>query len=125
MALGFWIAGVGAVGGTIAARLAAHGQDVSLVARGARGIATGVEESLRVAAAFGVGASMSLAEMIATGRRGGAFETSMLQDYRAGRMLELDAIGRAVLDPAGLVNVNMPTSEVLIALCAHRAARRS
>lgn len=89
-------------------------------------IVTGViGEALRVAAAFGVRASMSLAEMIATGRRAGAFETSMLQDYRAGRMLELDAIGRAVLDLAGKVAVSMPTTEILLALCARRAARRS
>jgi 2-dehydropantoate 2-reductase len=83
-----------------------------------------IEESLRVAAAFGVGASLSLAEMLATGRQAGAFETSMLQDYRAGRMLELNSIGTAVLELAGKVGVSMPTTEILIALCAHRAARR-
>jgi 2-dehydropantoate 2-reductase len=84
-----------------------------------------IEETLRVARAFGVGASMSLEEMIATGRRAGAFETSMLQDYRAGRMLELDAIGRAVLELAGKAALRMPTTEILLALCARRAARRS
>jgi 2-dehydropantoate 2-reductase len=84
-----------------------------------------IEETVGVAAAFGVRASMTLEEMIATGRRAGAFETSMLQDYRAGRMLELDAIGRAVSELAGKVGLTMPTAEVLMALCAHRAARRS
>lgn len=84
-----------------------------------------LEETARVASAFGVGASMPLAQMIATGRRAGAFETSMLQDYRAGRMLELDAVGRAVLELADRVKIKMPTTEHLIALCAHRAARRS
>jgi 2-dehydropantoate 2-reductase len=84
-----------------------------------------LEETARLAAAFGIGASMPLADMIATGRRAGAFETSMLQDYRAGRMLELDAVARAVLELAGRVKVQMPTTEILIALCAHRAARRS
>jgi 2-dehydropantoate 2-reductase len=79
-----------------------------------------IDEALRVAAAVGVAASMSLVEMLATGRRAGAFETSMLQDYRAGRMLELDAIGRAVVELAGRVGLKMPTTEILMALCAHR-----
>jgi 2-dehydropantoate 2-reductase len=84
-----------------------------------------IEETLRVAAAYGVPASLTLEEMLVIGRRAGRFETSMLQDYRAGRMLELDAIGRAVLDLAGRMSLTMPATDILVALCAHRAVRRT
>jgi 2-dehydropantoate 2-reductase len=62
--------------------------------------------------------------MLATGRKAGPFETSMLQDYRAGRPLELDAIANSVLELAGKVGGHMPTTRLLVDLCAHRAARR-
>lgn len=83
-----------------------------------------LEETGRLAAAYGVRPALSMEQMLATGRKAGAFETSMLQDYRAGRPLELDAIGGAVLELAAKVGMDMPTTRVMIALCAHRAQRR-
>ena len=62
--------------------------------------------------------------MLATGRRAGPFETSMLQDYRAGRRLELDAIAGSVLELAGKIGLQMPITRVIVDLCAHRAASR-
>jgi 2-dehydropantoate 2-reductase len=83
-----------------------------------------LEETARVALGHDARFTMSLDEMIATGRRAGPFETSMLQDYRAGRPLELDAIGASVLELAHKISQTMPTTRLIVDLCAHRAARR-
>jgi 2-dehydropantoate 2-reductase len=82
-----------------------------------------LEEASRVARGYGA-EPMSLSEMQDTGRRAGAFETSMLQDYRAGRTLELDAIGSSVLELARKIGKHMPATQLIVDLCAHRAARR-
>jgi 2-dehydropantoate 2-reductase len=80
-------------------------------------------ETARVAQANGATATMTLDEMLATGRNAGPFETSMLQDYRAGRPLELGAIAWSVLDLAGKIGEQMPTTRIIVDLCAHRASR--
>lgn len=81
-------------------------------------------ETARVAKAHGVTATMTLDEMLATGRNAGAFETSMLQDYRAGRPLELGAIAASVLELAEKIGEQMPTTRIIVDLCAHRASQR-
>jgi 2-dehydropantoate 2-reductase len=68
--------------------------------------------------------SMSQDEMIATGRAAGAFRTSMLQDFEAGRPLELEAIGYACLELAKAAGVPMPTARLLCDLAAVRAEQR-
>jgi 2-dehydropantoate 2-reductase len=83
-----------------------------------------IEETSRVAQGHDAKLTMSMDEMIATGRKAGPFETSMLQDYRAGRALELDAIGSSVLELARKIGRQMPTTKLIVDLCAHRAARR-
>jgi 2-dehydropantoate 2-reductase len=83
-----------------------------------------LEETRRVAAAYGATPTMSLDEMLATGRKAGPFETSMLQDFRAGRPLELDAIGASVLELAEKIGEQMPVTRLIVDLCAHRAASR-
>jgi 2-dehydropantoate 2-reductase len=83
-----------------------------------------IEETQRVAAAYDIRPTMTMEEMMATGRGAGAFDTSMLQDYRAGRPLELDAIGGTVLELARKIGEDMPTTKLVIALCAHRAGKR-
>jgi 2-dehydropantoate 2-reductase len=83
-----------------------------------------IEETSRVAQGHDAKPTMSMDEMIATGRKAGPFETSMLQDYRAGRALELDAIGSSVLELARKIGQAMPTTQLIVDLCAHRAARR-
>jgi 2-dehydropantoate 2-reductase len=84
-----------------------------------------IEETLRVARGHGATATMSLNEMIATGRKAGPFETSMLQDYRRGRQLELAAIGSSVLELARKIGEDMPAAKLIVDLCAYRAAQRS
>jgi 2-dehydropantoate 2-reductase len=81
-----------------------------------------LEETLRVARGYGVEPSMSMPQMIETGRKAGDFETSMLQDYRAGRPLELDAIAYGVLELARKIGEAMPTTQLIVDRCAHRAA---
>lgn len=83
-----------------------------------------IEETRRVAQAYGAAATMSLDEMIATGRRAGDFQTSMLQDYLAGRQLELGAIGVAVLELAAKVDKAMPVTQLIVDLAAHRGDAR-
>ena len=83
-----------------------------------------LEETVHVAAGHGATPTMTYEQMIATGRRAGAFETSMLQDYNAGRPLELDAIGHGVLELAGMVGAAMPITSLIVDLCAHRGTQR-
>jgi 2-dehydropantoate 2-reductase len=83
-----------------------------------------IEETLAVAAALGASPTMPLEQMIETGRKAGRFETSMLQDYRSGRPLELDAIAHAVLELAAKVGMRMPVTGHIVNLCAHRADAR-
>jgi 2-dehydropantoate 2-reductase len=81
-------------------------------------------EAQRVAQAHGARPTLSLEEMVATGRRAGEFETSMLQDYNAGRPLELDAIGHAVLDLAERVREPMPTARAIVNLAGYLGEKR-
>lgn len=83
-----------------------------------------IAETLRVARGYGAQPTLTWEQMLATGRSAGAFETSMLQDYRAGRALELDAIGASVLELAAKIGEQMPVTQLIVDLCAHRAARR-
>ena len=83
-----------------------------------------IGETSRVAQGYGAQQTLTLEEMRATGRRAGAFETSMLQDYRAGRPLELEAIAASVLELAAKIGEQMPATQLIVDLCAHRAARR-
>ncbi|GAL96010.1 ketopantoate reductase [Acetobacter tropicalis NRIC 0312] len=53
----------------------------------------------------------------------GPHETSMLQDFRAGRLLELDAMGEAVTSLAGAYGVPTPTINTLVRLTRFKAAQ--
>jgi 2-dehydropantoate 2-reductase len=81
-------------------------------------------EARALAGRLGHRFSMSEDEMIATGRAAGSFRTSMLQDFEAGRPLELEAIGYACLELAATAGVAMPTSRQLCDLAAIRAEQR-
>ncbi len=82
-----------------------------------------LQETIALATLYQVRPSMDMAQMIATGQRVGAFETSMLQDYRAGRALELGAIGEAVLELADQVGHPMPVARSLVGMAAYKAQR--
>jgi 2-dehydropantoate 2-reductase len=87
-------------------------------------VAAVIEETEHVARGHHAQFSMSLEEMMQTGRGAGPFATSMLQDYRAGRRLELDAIAFSVLELAEKIGLQMPITKTIVDLCAHRAESR-
>lgn len=80
-------------------------------------------EAEAVASRLGVSFGMSIPDRIAATAKLGDFKTSMLQDYEAGRRLELEAIVGAVIELAALVGVPVPTIEALITLARLRAER--
>jgi 2-dehydropantoate 2-reductase len=71
-------------------------------------VAAVIAETERVAHGHHARFSLSLEEMMQTGRSAGPFATSMLQDYRAGRRLELDAIARSVFELSEKIGLQMP-----------------
>ena len=72
-----------------------------------------MRESLATARAWGVDLADSIDAQIAAGSNAAAHKPSMLQDYEAGRPLELDAIVTAVITLAGWRQVPVPTIETL------------
>jgi 2-dehydropantoate 2-reductase len=87
-------------------------------------VAAVIAETERVAHAHGARFSLSIEKMLETGRSAGPFATSMLQDYRAGRPLELDAIAGSVFELAEKMGLQMPVTKTIVELCARRAERR-
>jgi 2-dehydropantoate 2-reductase len=88
-------------------------------------IATTVMQEARVVAAqYGEAFVMSLDQMLEAGRSAGPFATSMLQDFAAGRPLELGAIGHSALELAAEKGLDMPIVRCLVMLAAHRAGSR-
>ena len=109
--------GAGAIGGHLAAKFAAAGLDVSVVARGAslaaikaNGIALRDGAPRRPGGAQGAGAT--------------AHKPSMLQDYERGRPMEVDAILAVPCAFARAVGVAAPTLEAVHAVTARLAARK-
>jgi len=83
-----------------------------------------MEEAERVALRLGVRFALSLEDRLAASAAIGDFKTSMLQDYQAGKRLELDAILGAVIELAALVDVDVPHMRMIHALTALRAQTR-
>ncbi|HEV7370229.1 2-dehydropantoate 2-reductase [Arenibaculum sp.] len=81
-----------------------------------------MEEGARVAEAHGIHLPMSLADRLALARKLGHFKTSTLQDFEAGRKLELDAILGVVLELARLRSVPTPLLDAIDAIVRQRAA---
>lgn len=81
-------------------------------------------EAMLTAAAYGARLPFDPDTFIARGAGMGAVRTSMLQDYEAGRPLELAAIGDAVLELAARKGIPMETTADIIALARLRSERR-
>jgi 2-dehydropantoate 2-reductase len=82
-----------------------------------------LEEFLAVAASVGVVPDTKTDDVMEYTRKRAGFPPSTLQDLRAGRSLELDALDNAVLDIARLTGVPAPTLETVVA-CANLINRR-
>ena len=81
-------------------------------------------EAQAVAERLGVRFGMSIDARIETSAAIGDFKTSMLQDYEAGRRLEIEAIVGAAIELAGIVGVAVPTLATIRALTDLRAKSR-
>jgi 2-dehydropantoate 2-reductase len=80
-----------------------------------------MREVAAVAAAAGAPSGMDIEKRFAINAELGAFRTSMLQDYEAGRALELGGLVDAVVEIGSRLGVPTPMTEALGAL-ARRAA---
>jgi 2-dehydropantoate 2-reductase len=74
-------------------------------------------ETEAVAARLGIELPISIDQRMAGAEKVGAHKTSMLQDYEAGRPMELDAIAGAVVELGEKVGVSMPATRAVYA-CA-------
>lgn len=83
-----------------------------------------MEEARRVADRLGVRFAMTIEERIATSAAIGDFKTSMLQDFEAGRRLELEAILASVIELAGIVGAPAPVLDTVLSLTELRARNR-
>ena len=81
-------------------------------------------EAKAVAERLGVVFTTSVDERIAMAAGVGDFKTSMLQDYEAGRRLELDAILGSVIELAERTGVAVPMLRAVLAMVDLRARER-
>ena len=108
-------------GGTLE-QLVRHTETAALV----REIMT---ETEAVAGKLGIELSISIDQRMAGAEKVGAHKTSMLQDYEAGRPMELEAVVGAVVELGSRLGVSMPATRAMYA-CARflddaRAAQRA
>jgi 2-dehydropantoate 2-reductase len=84
-------------------------------------------ETEAVAAKLGIELPISIDQRMAGAEKVGAHKTSMLQDYEAGRPMELEAVVGAVVELGDRVGVPMPATKAVYGcakmLDAHRARR--
>jgi len=101
---------ISAVTGGTLEQLARHAGTAALV----REIMT---ETEAVAGKLGIELSISIDQRMAGAEKVGAHKTSMLQDYEAGRPMELDAVVGAVTELGSRLGVSMPATRAMYA-CA-------
>jgi 2-dehydropantoate 2-reductase len=75
-----------------------------------------MSEIVEIAGAAGARPRISVAERLAIAGRLGDHKSSTLQDLEAGKRLELDALGAAVIEVADLLGVAAPTLRTVYAL---------
>jgi 2-dehydropantoate 2-reductase len=80
-----------------------------------------MEETVMLGRALGVIGEVDIDQRLRVAPEMQDFKTSMLQDYEAGRPLELAAIVDAVTELGALANVPMPMTEAIGALAAERS----
>lgn len=91
-------------------------------------VRTIMAETEAVAARLGIELPISIDQRMAGAEKVGAHKTSMLQDYEAGRPMEIEAVVGAVVELGDRVGVPMPATKAVYGcakmLDAHRAAQR-
>ena len=113
---------ISAVTGGTLEQLVRHAETAALV----RDMMT---ETEAVAGKLGIELSISIDQRMAGAEKVGAHKTSMLQDYEAGRPMELEAVVGAVVELGSRLGVSMPATRAMYA-CARflddaRAAQRA
>jgi len=83
-----------------------------------------MQEVVDVAAALGVRPALTPVELIDAMRALGAHDTSMLQDWRAGRALELGPVVQVVLELAAWRGVATPSLSMAAALVAEMSNKK-
>jgi 2-dehydropantoate 2-reductase len=101
---------ISAVTGGTLEQLVRHAETAALV----REIMT---ETEAVAGKLGIELSISIDQRMAGAEKVGAHKTSMLQDYEAGRPMELEAVVGAVVELGSRLGVSMPATRAMYA-CA-------
>jgi 2-dehydropantoate 2-reductase len=101
---------ISAVTGGTLEQLVRHAETAALV----REIMT---ETEAVAGKLGIELSISIDQRMAGAAKVGAHKTSMLQDYEAGRPMELEAVVGAVVELGSRLGVSMPATRAMYA-CA-------
>lgn len=86
------------------------------------GVLNVLHEALLVAAAYGARIPLDPQTFLRMGEGMGPVRTSMLQDFTAGKPLELAAIGDAVIELAELQGLSMPHTRNILSLARFRAA---
>jgi 2-dehydropantoate 2-reductase len=81
-----------------------------------RVVASMMAETVDIARATGANPTISIEERLAITERLGDHKSSTLQDLEAGKRLELDALGAAVVELADIAGVEAPTIRVVTAL---------
>ncbi|PRG57530.1 2-dehydropantoate 2-reductase [Burkholderia multivorans] len=81
-----------------------------------------MEEAAQIGAKLGLSTGMSGPERIAVTRKLGAFKTSMLQDFEAGRPLEIGPILGVFPELGRRLNVPTPYCDAVLGLLRQRAA---
>jgi 2-dehydropantoate 2-reductase len=81
-----------------------------------------MEEAAAIGARLGLSTGMSPAERVAVTRKLGAFRTSMLQDFEAGRPLEVEPILGVFPELGRKLSVPTPFCDAVLGLLRQRAA---
>ncbi|MFC0397103.1 2-dehydropantoate 2-reductase [Paraburkholderia rhizosphaerae] len=81
-----------------------------------------MEEAAAIGARLGLSAGAKPAERVAVTRKLGAFKTSMLQDFEAGRPLEVEPILGVFPELGRKLNVPTPFCDAVLGLLRQRAA---
>lgn len=89
-----------------------------------RAVLNCLDETWAVARHYRATPTLSRDAMIALGRKGGRFQTSMLKDYLAGRPLELAAIYESVVELAAAAGLTLPTARTTADLANFKAANQ-
>jgi 2-dehydropantoate 2-reductase len=88
------------------------------------GVTAGLRnEALRVAESYGAEIEIDPSSLLAFGASVGEARTSMLQDYRSARPLELQAISEAVMELAGRKGIEMPLTRMVTMLARYKSGR--